>query len=401
MSTTHNNAHSASSSPSAVRPGRRRIVDDAARREVCALVSAGCSLAHAASYVGCSVKTLQRECQRDVDFRARMRRARAAAALDPLLAMKQAAATHWRAAAWMLERAMPEKYGRSAQKRFTASDARRLLREIQRIFYSESPYIHSAVLDRLRSQIVAAVETAAQVAPTAPRPSRPKSTARRASAPASANPLDDLWSFIDDPRRLEALDEQIMAAIDPAPPIDPAPRTTAEPRSTAPTAQSARSSEKPTPAPSTSSETVADATPVATPQSTSPVVPIDRQPEAAPPSDLPARDRTAPYGPPRESTPDKSIRSMTPPNAEKPATGVIRLRKARRVLSRKIAQRQRVKTQSTRRESTSRSHHAPPRPFDESEGASKSDRLETGTDSRSVAKNPRNEIAREPVGLRY
>ncbi|TWT72673.1 hypothetical protein Pla123a_39690 [Posidoniimonas polymericola] len=84
--------------------GRPRVLDEGKQREVCALLTAGMTVGEAADYVGCCVKTIRREQARDDDFDERVRRARMAARLGPLQAVRQAAATHWRAAAWLVDR---------------------------------------------------------------------------------------------------------------------------------------------------------------------------------------------------------------------------------------------------------------------------------------------------------
>ena len=92
--------------------GRPRVLDDGKRREICALVSAGCGLDAAARYVSCSVSTIRREALRNEHFRKELRGAELRSQLDPLRAMRQAACTHWRAAAWLLERTNPRQFGR-------------------------------------------------------------------------------------------------------------------------------------------------------------------------------------------------------------------------------------------------------------------------------------------------
>ena len=42
-------------------PGRPRFLDDEKRRQVCALISAGCNVHIAAHYVGCNSITIRRE----------------------------------------------------------------------------------------------------------------------------------------------------------------------------------------------------------------------------------------------------------------------------------------------------------------------------------------------------
>ena len=91
---------------------RPRALDDVKRGEVCALVSTGCSLQTAARYVGCSAVTIRREATRNADFYDQIRQAEIACQVSPLRAMRQAAKTHWRAAAWLLERTDPQQFGR-------------------------------------------------------------------------------------------------------------------------------------------------------------------------------------------------------------------------------------------------------------------------------------------------
>lgn len=94
--------------------GRNRVLDEVKRGEICALVTAGCSLRSVANYVGCDRGTIRREEVRNPEFAEQLRRSELEAELHPLRTMQQAAATHWRAAAWILERTRPEQYARSA-----------------------------------------------------------------------------------------------------------------------------------------------------------------------------------------------------------------------------------------------------------------------------------------------
>ncbi|QDU55426.1 helix-turn-helix domain-containing protein [Aeoliella mucimassa] len=84
--------------------GRVRVLDETKKREICTLLTAGMSYQRIASYVGCSRKTIVNERRVDELFDQRLRQARVAHELSPLHAMRKFAATHWRAAAWMLER---------------------------------------------------------------------------------------------------------------------------------------------------------------------------------------------------------------------------------------------------------------------------------------------------------
>lgn len=92
--------------------GRPRALSEPKRREVCALIATGCGIAEAAKFVGCSVRTIRREALRNEDFHETLRRSELSSQLDPIRTLRKAANTHWRAAAWLLERTNPERFGR-------------------------------------------------------------------------------------------------------------------------------------------------------------------------------------------------------------------------------------------------------------------------------------------------
>lgn len=135
--------------------GRPRSLDDAKRREICALISAGDSLRGAARYVGCSVATIRREAKRNPNFDQRLRHAEGAARLAPLQAMRKAASTHWRAAAWMLERTDPERFGRRRPNSFGRKELDALTRDLLRIFCDEvdHPFVRERIEGRMRTAI--------------------------------------------------------------------------------------------------------------------------------------------------------------------------------------------------------------------------------------------------------
>jgi hypothetical protein len=107
MSSSNNsNNHSKS------RPGRPRALDHVKQREVIASVNAGFSIDRAARYVGCAPSTIRRECRRNPEFDRDLRRACFSAELYPLQALREAARKYWRAAAWLLERLDPARFGK-------------------------------------------------------------------------------------------------------------------------------------------------------------------------------------------------------------------------------------------------------------------------------------------------
>ena len=93
--------------------GRPRVLDDIKRGQVCALIAAGCGMEVVARYVSCSASTIRREALRNADFRKNLRSSEVQAQISPLQAMRAAANTHWRAAAWLLERTNPQQFARN------------------------------------------------------------------------------------------------------------------------------------------------------------------------------------------------------------------------------------------------------------------------------------------------
>jgi hypothetical protein len=91
--------------------GRRRSLDRNKKRLVCDAVSRGATMGEAAQLVGVSLRTVQREARLDAVFDHQLRVAHTDTP-DPLAIMQSAARTHWRAAAWLLERENPDDYGR-------------------------------------------------------------------------------------------------------------------------------------------------------------------------------------------------------------------------------------------------------------------------------------------------
>jgi hypothetical protein len=133
-------------------PGRPPTLNDAKRREICALVAGGCGLQEAAKYVRCGINTIRREADRNAEFNENLRRAEMYAQLSPLRAMQHASSTHWRAAAWMLERAFPDRFARPEAGAFGARQARQLLGEVLNVISDETsdPFKFERIEKRVR-----------------------------------------------------------------------------------------------------------------------------------------------------------------------------------------------------------------------------------------------------------
>ena len=91
--------------------GRRRIMTRELKAELCRLVAESVSIESAADTLDVSLRTVQRERKNDEDFDHELRLSLQAEP-DPKKLMQAAARTHWRAAAWLLERTNPETYAR-------------------------------------------------------------------------------------------------------------------------------------------------------------------------------------------------------------------------------------------------------------------------------------------------
>lgn len=91
---------------------RPRFLTPERCRDLLAYVTAGLRLDHAARYVGCSVRTIRREADANDQFRRDLAAAELSVRSDPEKLMSRAAGSYWRAAAWMLERRDPHRFGR-------------------------------------------------------------------------------------------------------------------------------------------------------------------------------------------------------------------------------------------------------------------------------------------------
>jgi len=116
-----------SPTPAAPRPGRPRALDDAKRREILALITAGYSCHAIADYIGCSRRTIQREINENPEFAQKFRRAKLNSHRGPLKALRRAARTHWRAAAWYLEHCRTFEYAARKRKYFNPMDVAELI----------------------------------------------------------------------------------------------------------------------------------------------------------------------------------------------------------------------------------------------------------------------------------
>src|SRR5262245_16144579 len=105
-----------------LRPGRPRLLNDFKRGQLIGLITNGCSLTAAARYLGCSPRTVRRECASDPAFRHQLKCAEIDGQLEPIKNLRAAAKKHWRAAAWLLERSKPFAFIPTRHRYFSQDD---------------------------------------------------------------------------------------------------------------------------------------------------------------------------------------------------------------------------------------------------------------------------------------
>lgn len=134
---------------------RPRALDEAKIREVCALVSVGCTIDVAAHYVGCTPVTIRREAQRNKTFKKQLRSAHINSRVLPLQALRQAAHTHWRAAAWFLERVHPNEFGRRVPDSISEPDLNDWLAKWFKILAEEvtDDEVRNALMERFGQMV--------------------------------------------------------------------------------------------------------------------------------------------------------------------------------------------------------------------------------------------------------
>lgn len=119
--------------------GRPPVLDDAKKREICAILAVGCKRATAARYVGCHPCTIGRTAKRDEQFALDLERAESKHEVKHLAFISKAAeeGKYWRAAAWALERMYPERYGPRRPETYTAEQVGHLLQQFAGVVLAE------------------------------------------------------------------------------------------------------------------------------------------------------------------------------------------------------------------------------------------------------------------------
>jgi hypothetical protein len=97
-------------------------ISDEQKRQVLGVLSVGCDRQTAAHLVGCTIGQIAGLVRQDRRFAADMNRTEAAAEVNHMRAVHDAAkdAKNWRASVWWLERRAPERYGQRGTSVVTA-----------------------------------------------------------------------------------------------------------------------------------------------------------------------------------------------------------------------------------------------------------------------------------------
>jgi len=111
------------------------------RHEIVALLSAGYSRTTAAKYIHRALATLQREIAEDPDFSAQVTKAEENSEVFYLSCIRRAALKeqYWRAAAWVLERRVPDRYAAKTPGLLTAEHVQHFMATCMRIITEEVP----------------------------------------------------------------------------------------------------------------------------------------------------------------------------------------------------------------------------------------------------------------------
>lgn len=119
--------------------GRKTCLDAERKSNICALLAVGCTKKTAARYVGCSPATITRRAKKEPEFAAAMARAEAQQEFILLKRIYDAAAEHkhWRAAAWMLARRWPDRYGAHYPENVTVQQISLSLNQIAQVIMEE------------------------------------------------------------------------------------------------------------------------------------------------------------------------------------------------------------------------------------------------------------------------
>ena len=152
--------------PASVRSGGvGGALDEKKRAKIVALLSLGCSRRSAARYVGCSPSTIGRTVARDPEFADQLAQAEQNADIDALRMIRRAAGNerYWRAAAWLLERRIPEEFALRHTGLYTGQQIAQIFQRVTITLRDELPEekcrLAMQKLDAIMEEFQTAVQT--------------------------------------------------------------------------------------------------------------------------------------------------------------------------------------------------------------------------------------------------
>jgi hypothetical protein len=131
-----------------------RILGEAKRREICAIVHTGGTREVAAHYVGCTLEAIQRTARQLPEFDKQLRHAESQHEIGQLQTIQTSVkkGQNWRAAVWTLERKYPQRYARRAADVVTVEQVADFLTRLGEIVASEvdDPALRRRIMLRLK-----------------------------------------------------------------------------------------------------------------------------------------------------------------------------------------------------------------------------------------------------------
>ena len=136
---------------------KRKRLTPKQKNEALAVLSVGCSRAAAARCVRCSPLLLRREMMEHPQFAEQVAKAEEGIEVFCLSNLRKAAQKeqYWRAAAWMLERRLPDRYGTKKAQTLTAEHVQKFMAACMQVIAEELPdkECREKIINRLAGEL--------------------------------------------------------------------------------------------------------------------------------------------------------------------------------------------------------------------------------------------------------